>query len=347
MGEVRPTVMVCVPRLFEKIHARALEAAVARGALSRAIFHWAVATGGRAVRQRQAGRGVGAFHALAVRVADLLVFSKLRRRTGGRIRYFISGGAPLSVEIAEFFFAAGLPIIEGYGLTESSPVIAVNRPDRPRIGSVGPALPGVEIRIAEDGEILARGPNIMIGYYQRPEATGQALRDGWLHTGDIGHLDPEGYLHITDRKKDLIVTAGGKKVAPQPIENRLVSDRFINLAMVVGDRRPFLVALIVPDFQALERYARYKRVAYRDRADLLARPEIRDLIARRIGDAQEGSAPYETIKNFVLLPEELDIDHNQLTPTLKVKRRVVAEQFAAQIEALYAGADAAPAASVS
>ncbi len=335
LQEVRPTIMISVPRLYEKMYARILDAARQGGPVKKNLFHWARKTGLRHARQVLAGSKPGPWLDLQVAVARKLVFSKLQARTGGRLRFFVSGGAPLSKEIAEFFYVAGIPILEGYGLTESSPVIAVNTPTHLRMGTVGKPVPGVQVRIAEDGEILAKGPNIMKGYYNLPEETAAVLKDGWLYTGDIGHLDADGYLVITDRKKDLLVTAGGKNVAPQPIENALKTDRYISMAVVLGDRRPCLAALIVPDLEQIERYARDEGIAFTSATDLVKHPAIHDLIRRRIVWYQRDAARFEQIKEFHLLDHELTIEDGELTPTLKVKRKVVTERYAKEIEAMY------------
>ena len=343
MVEVRPTIVVSVPRLYEKIHARVLNNATQGGPIKKNIFFWAQGVGIKRARRLLDHQSPGLWLNFLYAVAHKLVFSKLQARTGGRLRFFISGGAPLSRKVGEFFYAAGLTVIEGYGLTESSPVITANREGDIRFGTVGKPLPGVEVRIAEDGEILAQGPNIMMGYYNMPEATAETLKDGWLHTGDIGLFDEDGNLVITDRKKDLIVTAGGKNVAPQPIENKLKTDRFITEVMLIGDSRPYLVALIVPEFVNLENYAVYKSISFKDRKDLVANDRIRDLLRRRIAHHQRHAAPYETIKKFHLLDHDLSVEANELTPTLKVKRKTIATRYAAEIEALYAESTAAAA----
>jgi long-chain acyl-CoA synthetase len=254
---------------------------------------------------------------------------------GGRVRFFVSGGAPLNPEIALFFHAAGIRVLEGYGLTETSPVLSVNTLDRTRIGTVGPVVPGVEVRIAADGEILARGPNVMKGYFRDDGATREVMEGDWFHTGDIGHLDADGFLKITDRKKEILKTSGGKMVAPQPIENLLKTDRFISQAVLVGDRRRFIAALIVPDPDWLLSYARHKGIPYRDRSELLTNPRVLDLFRRRIAAMMTGRPSYETIKKFRLLPRELTQEAGELTPTLKVKRRVIEEKYAEPIEEMY------------
>jgi len=335
--ELRPHVLASVPRLYEKIHGKVLEGAAQLTGLRRRIFDWSLATGRRAVDRRLRFEAPG----WRVRIADKLVFSKLRERLGGRYEYAISGGAPLSREIAEFFWAAGLPILEGYGLTETSPVLAVNTPRHVRLGTVGLPIPGVEIRIAEDGEILARGPNIMRGYFGLEEATAEVLEaDGWFHTGDIGALDDDGFLSITDRKKELIVTAYGKNVAPAPIENHLKSSPWVAQVVVVGDRRPFLVALVVPDFERVAVWAREKSVPGGPE-EWIADDRLREIVQAEIDRVNEGSERYEQIRRFELLPRELTLDDGELTPTLKVKRRVIHERYAAILERLYEGHDGA------
>ncbi len=334
--EVGPTVMVSVPRLYEKMYARIMDTALRGGFPKKQIFFWARGVGLERTRLELAKEPVGAWLDFRYRIARKLVFAKLKARTGGRLRFFVSGGAPLAREIAEFFHAAGLPILEGYGLTETSPVLAVNTFDHLKLGTVGRPVPGVEIRIAEDGEILARGPNVMKGYYHMPEATAECMAGGWFHTGDIGHLDEEGYLVITDRKKDLLVTAGGKNVAPQPIENALKTDKFISEAVVIGDRRPYLAALIVPNFENLDRYVRFKGLTVRSRGELVRHPRVVDLIRRRIERHQSEAARYETIKRFHVLDHELSVEEGELTPTLKVKRKEILRRYHDEIESLYA-----------
>jgi long-chain acyl-CoA synthetase len=262
------------------------------------------------------------------------------------VRFFLSGGAPLARRIGRFFWAAGLPLYEGYGLTETSPVISVNTPQDFKIGTVGKPLRNVEVRSAPDGEILTRGPHVMKGYHNKPEATREALDpEGWFHTGDIGELDAEGFLRITDRKKDLIVTAGGKKVAPQPIEARLKNSRWVSEAVLLGDRKPYVVALLAPDFAPLEAEAKARGWAFATRRELVGRAEVLSLYQREIEAVNQDLAPFEQIKKFVLLENEMTQDRGELTPTLKVRRRVVAEKYASLIEGLYAGpAVAAPAA---
>ncbi len=335
IAEIRPTVMASVPRLFEKMHARILDAVSASSLVRRMIFAAALALGRRHARAMLAGRPLSLLVRLLHPLADRLVFAKMRARLGGRIRFFISGGAPLAAEINEFLHAAGLRVLEGYGLTETSPVIAVNTLDRTRIGTVGPVIPGVEVRIADDGEILARGPNIMRGYFRNEEATRHAIRDGWFHTGDIGHVDDDGFLKITDRKKEILKTSGGKMIAPQPIENLLKTDRFISQAVLIGDRRKFVSALIVPDREWLESYARHKGIEYATIDDLIRHPKVIDLFRRRIEGKMGGLARYERVRAFRLLPRELSQEEDELTPTLKLKRRIIERHYADLIDSIY------------
>ncbi len=339
LQEVRPTVAIFVPRIYEKFYARVLENALAGGGLKRKIFFWAKRNAEAWADLVLAKRPVPAGLALKKRIADRLVFSKLKARVGGRIRFFVSGAAPLSPEIAKFFLAAGLPIVEGYGLTETSPVISVNPVDGLRIGTVGKPISGVEVRIAEDGEILARGPNIMRGYYNKPEATREAIdADGWFHTGDIGTLDADGYLSITDRKKDIIVTAGGKNIAPQPIENLVKLNKFVANAVMIGDKRKFPIMLIVPDRPALEAWAKERDLPTADYAALLRHPDAAAKVEREVMANLRDLASYETPKKLALLEHDFTIERGELTPTLKVKRRIVEQRYAAEIERLFAGA---------
>jgi long-chain acyl-CoA synthetase len=343
MVKVRPTLMTAVPRVFEKLHARIHEAVAQGSAIHQAIFRRAEAVGRRRSASVRNGQPVGVLLALQDRLADKLVFHKIREATGGRLRVLVSGSAPLPRTIAEFFDAIGLTIVEGYGLTEASPVLTVNPLDRPKFGTVGRALPGVELRVAEDGEILARGPNIMRGYYNRPEATRSVLEpDGWLHTGDIGTIDQEGYLTIADRKKDLIVTSGGKSVAPQPIENELRRYPLVAEAILLGDRRKFIAALLVPDFPALERRLADLGRTGGTRDALVARPDVVALFQDAVDAVNAALAPFETIKRFALIPTEFTIESGEFTPTMKVKRRVVEELWRAVIEKLYEEQDGRP-----
>ena len=337
MLEVRPTVMLGVPRFFEKLHARIHEAVRQASPVKRRLLQWALGVGRRAARAEFDGRRPSPWLALQRAAAQAIVFRKLQARLGGRLRFFVSGGAPLPPEIGEFFYSIGVVILEGYGLTETSPVIAVNRLPVPRFGTVGPPLSGAEVRIAEDGEILTRGPHVMQGYYRKPEATAAALADGWLHTGDIGRLDAGGRLVITDRKKDLIKTAGGKFVAPQKLENRFVTDPYITQAFVYGDRRPYCVALIVPNAEQLRRYAAGAGIAGGSLHDLVRHPRIRELYFERVRALQQDLPSFEQVKAIALLDQEFSQGAGELTPTLKAKRAVIAGRYAAALQGLYEG----------
>ncbi len=336
MQLVRPTIMTAVPRVYEKFKTNILAAGAALPQPRRSLFRWAtrvaVARGAAETRGRSAGPLVSAQAALA----DRFVFSKVRQNVGGRLRCLVSGSAPLSAEVAEFFHGIGLTITEGYGLTETSPVLTVNPQGGARVGTVGKAIPGVEIRIAEDGEILARGPNIMMGYYNKAAATAEALGDGWFHTGDVGALDANGYLRITDRKKDLLVTSGGKNIAPQPIEAILERNSLVAEAVVLGDRRRFVSALIVPDFAALERRLQDLGRPPADRADLVKRADVLALYQEIVDGLNGELAQFERIKKIRLLPREFSVQSGELTPTLKVKRKVVEQNWRDEIDAIYA-----------
>jgi len=338
--EVRPTILCGVPRFFEKVYARVMENAGQQPALRRSIFHWGLGVGQQMARLRFQGKTAGLWLGFVATVADRLVGHKVRERVGGRIRYCISGGAPLGPKILEFFFAIGIPILEGYGLTETSPVICLTQPGRERPGAVGPPIPGTEVRFGAEGELLVKGPGVMQGYFRNEDATRAALQDGWFRTGDVGHLDEEGFLRITDRLKDLLVTAGGKKVAPQPLEAKLKASRWVSEAVMLGDRRPYCVALIVPNFANLEAEAKVHGWPAGSRRELLASPGVRSLYQGLIDELNAGLAPFETIKRFELLDRELSAEAGELTPTLKVRRRIVSQTFAELIEGMYAGAAA-------
>ncbi|MGD1148983.1 MAG: long-chain fatty acid--CoA ligase [Thermoanaerobaculaceae bacterium] len=334
--EIRPTIMVSVPRLYERSYIKIISKVQQEGGAKRRLFEWALRVG-RQVREAEwNGQRASAFARGQFAVARSRVFSKVLERLGGRLRFSISGGAPLAREVAAFFDIVGLPIIQGYGLTESAPVIAANRLDANRLGSVGQVLPGVEVRIKSDGEILARGPNIMMGYWGKPEASAEAVdAEGWLHTGDVGYLDSDGYLFITDRKKDIIVTSGGKNVAPQPIEGRLGATPYVAQAVLIGDKFPYLTALIVPNFESLEAHFAAKGVTGLGRADIARHSETEALIAAAVKQVNAELATHERIRRFTILGRELSLEEGEMTPTMKVRRRVVAERYAGLIDQMY------------
>jgi long-chain acyl-CoA synthetase len=334
--EVKPHVFVAVPRVYEKVMARVLENATAAGGLKARIFRWALGVGRDALQQRLAFEPM----TLKLRIAEKLVFSKIRQRLGGRFVFAMSGGAPLGRDVAEFFWGAGIPIYEGYGLTETSPVISVNTRGATRLGTVGRPMPRIEVQIAEDGEILSRGPNTMRGYFGKPQATAEVIdSDGWFHTGDIGHLDDAGFLVITDRKKELIVNAYGKNIAPAPIENALKASRWISQAVVIGDRRQYLAALIVPDFDVLKGWAAAERIGG-TLAEQLHHPKLRAILEAEVQAVNEHLARYEQIRVWELVPTEFTLEGGELTPTLKVKRRVINVKYKAILDRLYAAGDA-------
>jgi long-chain acyl-CoA synthetase len=335
--EVRPTVVTTVPRLFERIYNRIMKQVAAAPAARRALFFWALGVGKRAARERAEGRSSVAT-SLLHGVASRLVFDKIRARTGGRIRFFVSGGAALPRELGEFFDAVGIQILEGYGMTESSPVISVNRLGRHRFGTVGLPIPGVEVRIAHDGEILARGPNVMKGYWNNPEATREAVDEGgWLHTGDIGALDADGYLRITDRKKHLFVSSGGKNIAPQPIESLFLQNRYIDQFVLIGDARMYLTALIVPHYDAVKEFAEEKRIPAEPLDALLRHPDVQALFESEIARLQKDVAGYERVRKFTLLESPLTVDGGEITLIGKVRRKAVEEKYRPLIEKMYEG----------
>ncbi len=333
--EVRPHIMVSVPRVFEKIYARVMDNVLSSSPMKKKIFFWALKIGRKYAQKDLAGEKIPAILRFKRKIAHRLVFSKIIERTGGRVRFFISGGAPLAKDIAEFFYALGLVIYEGYGLTETAPVLTVNRPGALKFGTVGRPIPEVEIKIAPDGEILARGPNVMKGYYKKEEATREAFDGGWFHTGDIGYLDQDGFLVITDRKKDLIVTSGGKNVAPQPIENLLKTSPYISTVVVIGDRRRFISALVVPNFEKLEELARSRGISFSSRQELVRNPEIVAFVQGEIDRLTGNLASYEKIKKIALLDRDLEIEKGEITPTLKVRRAAVENRYRDLIESLY------------
>jgi long-chain acyl-CoA synthetase len=335
--EVRPHICAAVPRFFEKLYGNILERGSKLTGIQRRIFDWAIRVERKAAPWRAYGRSVSAAVRWQWWLADRLVYRKFREGVGGRIVEFISGGAPLAPELAEFFVTVGLPLYQGYGLTETSPVISTNLPGSSRVGTVGRLIPGVEARIAEDGELLVRGPCVMQGYSKKPEETRAVLSpDGWLATGDIGRIDPDGFLVITDRKKELLKTAGGKMIAPAPIENALKSSPFILNAALVGDRRPYIAALIVPNFATVQARAAEAGVKLGSPQEMMSSPWVHDLIEGEIKRLTANLAQFETIKRFALLDREFTFDGGELTFTLKLKRRVVEQRYADVIERLYA-----------
>ena len=322
LAAVRPTTLPAVPRVYEKVHANTLGEIERAGGLRRRIGLWALGIGARASRARRQGARVPATLALQERIAERLVFAKVRERLGGRMRLGISGAAPLSTDVMEFFHALGVPVIEGYGLTETASSATVNEPENFRIGTVGRPVDGAEIRLAADGEILIHSDAVFAGYYKEPEATAAALtEDGWLRTGDVGEIDADGFLRITDRKKDLIITAGGKNIAPQNLENALKSSRFVAQAIVVGDRRPYLAALLTLDETEVASSGR----------------DPQELVQEIVADVNRDRMRVEQIKRFVILPRDFSAEEGEVTPTLKLRRRIIHEHFADEIEQLYAG----------
>jgi long-chain acyl-CoA synthetase len=335
MLELRPTFMTTVPRLFERMYARVKKSVESSPPAQRKIFDWAVSVGRKHAKAAKSGH-VPINLRMQHRLADRLVYHKLRERTGGRFRYIVSGGAALSRELGEFFEAVGIMIIEGYGLTETSPIISGNRLDDFKFGTVGKPIPGVEVKIAEDGEILTRGPHVMKGYYNNRKATEETIdKDGWLHTGDIGVIDAAGFITITDRKKHLFVSSGGKNIAPQPIERMFLNSKYIDQFVLIGDRRQFLSALIVPDFDAIKEFADSRDIKYSTVLDLTKNDEIYKLIEKDIQVLQRDLANYERVRRFVLLHKPLSIEEGEITPTLKVRRQAVEDRYAELIESMY------------
>ncbi|MGB7294313.1 MAG: long-chain fatty acid--CoA ligase [Candidatus Aminicenantales bacterium] len=333
--EIRPNIMVSVPRVFEKIYAKVMDNVLSSSSLKKRIFFWALKVGKEYGRRKLNNEPIGGGLQRKRNLAQKLVFSKIVEKTGGRVRFFVSGGAPLSKDIAEFFHALGLIILEGYGLTETSPVISVNTFDHMRFGAVGKPIPGVEVKIAPDGEILTRGPHVMKGYYKKEAETREAFEGGWFHTGDIGHFDKDGFLVITDRKKDIIVTAGGKNIAPQPIENILKTIPYISNAVVIGDRRRFVSALVVPNFDKVADYARSGGISFSSPSELVHNQQVVNFLKAEIDRATPNLAQYERIKRIVLLDRDFEVEKGEITPTLKVKRNIVEQKYKALIDALY------------
>ncbi len=332
MRQVRPTVFVGVPRVYEKIR-QAVEQKSSVSPIKKRILRWAVQAG---FRHRDAVYDGQRPQSMAWKMADKLVYSKVAEAFGGRVTTFISGGAPLGIDTAQWFASVGIPLYEGYGLTETSPVIAVNSPVRHRMGSVGRPLPNVSCKLAEDGELLVRGPSIFQGYWQKPEANTECFdAEGWFCTGDIAHIDADGFLYITDRKKELLKTSGGKLVAPQPIENKLKTNVFVAQVALVGDRHKFISALIAPNFAALEEWARHRGVEAQSREDLVADTRVVAHYGELVREVNAGLANFETIKRFRIVAEEWTLENGHLTPSMKLKRREIATRYAELIAALY------------
>lgn len=336
MKDVAPTVMLSVPRLYETMHERILRAVEEGSPLKQKIFHWGVSVGSAVSSAIQQGKKPSAILQLQQGIADKLVFAKLKAATGGRLRFFVSGGAALPQSIAEFFHAAGILILEGYGLTETSPVISMNHPEKWKFGTVGVSVPGVEVQIAEDGEILTRGPHVMKGYFNNASATAEVIdADGWFHTGDIGIIDEDGFVKITDRKKNIIVLSNGKNVAPQPIESALVQSPFISQIMVIGSERKNLAALIVPNFDALKAWASENGVNTNDLSAMLQTREVQQHIQSEIRSRLTDFADFEQVRRFTLLEKEFSQEDDEMTPTLKLKRNVIMERYSDVIEGMY------------
>jgi len=340
LQEAKPTIVLSVPRLYEKMHARIIEGVKSAPAIRQNIFWWAIDVGRNYSMLSIAGEKIPFLLSIKHKIADKLVYSKVRERMGGRLKFFISGGAPLSQKIGEFFAAAGITILEGYGLTETSPVLTSNSPEALRYGSVGKPLFNVEIQISDDGEIIAKGPNIMKGYYNNNEATKKSIdENGWFHTGDIGEFDGDGFLKITDRKKNILITSGGKNIAPAPMENVMVASTYIEQVVVIGDNRNFISALIVPAFDAVESYMVEHDKEITSHAALVEHSDVIALIGREVNAAMESFSSYERVKKFSLLPRLLTLEKGELTPTLKVIRRTVLANFDEYVESLYSDAN--------
>ncbi|MEW6653359.1 MAG: long-chain fatty acid--CoA ligase [Bacteroidota bacterium] len=337
LKEVQPTIMTAVPRLFERIYSKIKRNVDSQPEKKQKIFNWAIELGKEFQVAKKSGHPIPIFLTLKRKLADKLVYHKLREATGGKLRFFISGGAALSRELGQFFEAVGILIIEGYGLTESSPVLSCNRLNDYKFGTVGKPYPGVEIKIAKDGEILAYGPNIMQGYYKNKKETDETIKDGWLHTGDIGVFDAEGFLIITDRKKHLFKTSGGKYIAPTPIENMFLASKYIDQFILIGDRRMFLSALIVPDYEALKEYADANRIQYKNVEELVEMKQIYELLDKDLDQFQKKLANFERVRKFAILDKPFTIETGELTPSLKIKRKVIEERYKDLIEDMYKG----------
>jgi long-chain acyl-CoA synthetase len=334
LGEVQPTFMCGAPRIFEKVRARVMT--TASHGIKAKIFNWAFGVGGKASRLRLAGEQPSGLLAVRYTVADRLVFSKIKARMGGKIKFFVSGSAALSREVQEWFHAAGLLVLEGYGLTETCVPVCVNNPRATRFGTVGPPVPGTQVKIADDGEILIKGPGVMRGYHNLPQATAESLNDGWFATGDIGELDDLGYLRITDRKKDLIKTSGGKYVAPQKIEGVLkAACPYISQVLVHGEGRKYATALLTLDPETIEGWAEDQGLSSSSSEELARSQEVHDLIEGFVAQANQQLERWETIKKFEILPTELSVDEGEVTPSLKIRRKIVEEKYADVLNSMY------------
>ncbi|MEE9429723.1 MAG: long-chain fatty acid--CoA ligase [Melioribacteraceae bacterium] len=338
MGEIKPTVMTGVPRLFERIYSKIQRKVDKSPEKKQKIFKWAISVGQDYAERKRNGESIPITLGVKRKLADKLVFAKLREATGSNLRFFISGGAALARDLGIFFEAVGILVLEGYGLTESSPVIAVNRPNDYKFGSVGKPIPGVEVKIAKDGEILAYGPNIMPGYFKKKKETAEMIdKNGWLHTGDIGVFDAEGFLLITDRKKSLFKNSGGKYIAPTPIENLFLGSKYIDQFIIIGDKRMFITALIVPDFEALKEYADANRIQYTSDEDLVSLKQIDDMMQKDFAQFQKQLAKYEKVRKFTLLSKPFTIETGEMTPSLKLKRKVIEARYEELIDDMYKG----------
>ncbi|MFH0783460.1 MAG: long-chain fatty acid--CoA ligase [Pseudomonadota bacterium] len=336
MLEVRPTAMVSVPRLFEKIYSKVYDGVSQMSPARQKIFNKAMEIGREYINKKYITKEPLGLLDLKYKLFDRLIFKKIRARFGGRLTYFLCGGAPLDKTICEFMWIIGLPVYNGYGLTETSPALTISGAGKVRFDSVGKALRETELKLAEDGELLAKGPQVMLGYYKNDEATLESLQDGWFKTGDIAKIDDEGFVYIVDRKKELIVTAGGKNIAPQPIENELKLDPYISQAIVFGDRKPYLVAVITADIEAITEYARQENIDFKDNQDLVQNAKVKELYANRIKELNKSYPPYKTIKYFAVIANDFSIEGGELTPTLKLKRKIILEKYKDVIEDLYA-----------
>jgi len=333
--EIKPTAMVSVPRLFEKIHSRVYENVHQMSKMQQALFHYAIEVGRKYVHLKYVEKKATGFLGLKYRFFDRLVFKKLRDRLGGKLRFFICGGAPLDKTINEFMWTIGIPVFTGYGLTETSPALTLTNISDVRFDSVGKALAHTEVKLADDGELLVKGPQVMSGYYRNKKATEETIVDGWLYTGDIAKIDEHGFVYIVDRKKEIIVTAGGKNIAPQPLENELKLDKYISQAFVYGDAKPYLVALLTPNIERIIDFARDEKIDYIDFEELVTHSKVVELYNQRVADFNADLPPYETIKKIVVLPREFTIDNNELTPTLKLKRKEIYKAYRDRIEEMY------------